>query len=288
MNSPSGPASTSVCDAHVHLYGPLSRYPVSGKPPYPVPDLGIPELLQRMDAAGVERAVIVHPAVSGRDNRRTLDALAEQPERFRGVLVPPLVPPDDATLASWHALGVRGLRFSYTHTAQSGMALDKTLVARIAELGWHAQVHLEAEGLLALENQLALLGAPVVIDHMARIPAIQGTAHPAFDSLLRLLDRGHVWVKLSAPMRMSESSTPPYGDVGAVAQALLAHAPERVVWGSDWPHVNLTHPAPSYDVLLELARHWADTAEARHRLLIGNACSLYGFPDPASTPTLGP
>lgn len=271
-----------ICDAHVHLYGPLSRYPIEGVSPYTVPDLGVPELLQRMDAAGVERAVIVHPAVSGRDNRRTLDALAEHPARFRGVLVPPLTPPDEATLAAWHARGVRGLRFSYTASAQAGMALDENLVARIAEYGWHAQVHLEPNTLLAVEDRLSALKAPVVIDHMARIQAGQGIAHPAFGSLLRLLDRGHAWVKLSAPMRLSTAPTSPYGDVTPMAKALIAHAPERVIWGSDWPHVNLATPSPPYASLLALAHAWTDSSEARQRLLVGNACALYGFPPPAA------
>ena len=264
-----------ACDAHVHLFGPLTQYPSHGSTPYAVPDATPAQLIAQMDAAGVAHAVVVHAAVSGRDNRRTLDALRAHPDRFRGVLTPPLTLPDDGQLADWHDLGVRGIRFSYTRTAQPGMAIDPALVGRLAERGWHAQVHLEPEHLLELEGMLSSLPCTVVIDHMARIPGSAGPNNPALSALRRLLDRGHVWVKLSAPMRMSDHQQPPYDDVTPIARILVEQAPNRLVWGSDWPNVNLATPAPAYPVLLDLLSHWVPDANQHRQILVDNPRTLY-------------
>jgi len=264
-----------ACDAHVHLFGPLTQYPIRGPAPYAVPDATPSQLIAQMDAAGVAHAVVVHAAVSGRDNRRTLDALRAHPDRFRGVLTPPLTLPDDDQLSDWHGLGVRGIRFSYTRTAQPGMAIDSALVGLLAERGWHAQVHLEPEHLLELEGMLSSLPCPVVIDHMARIPGSAGPNNPALLALRRLLDRGHVWVKLSAPMRLSDHQQPPYADVIPIARILVEQAPNRLVWGSDWPNVNLPTPAPAYPVLLDLLSQWALDANQRKQILVDNPRALY-------------
>ena len=269
-----------ACDTHVHFYGPLSRYPVAPQAAYDVPDATPEEFISLQRAAGVSRAVVVHAVASGRDNRRTLDVLCEHPDRFRGVLTPPLALPTDQQLASWDRIGVRGIRFSYTGSAQPDMKIDLALVRRIATLGWHAQVHVEHDQILELEGLLSDLPGSVVIDHMARIPATGAVSSKAFAALLRLLDRGNVWVKLSAPMRLSAEPGPPYRDVGEMARALVDHAPERLVWGSDWPHVNFPGPIPSYDQLLQLIEDWVPDFELRKRILVDNACELYGFPAP--------
>jgi predicted TIM-barrel fold metal-dependent hydrolase len=269
-----------VCDSHVHVFGPLSRYPAETGSPYPVPDATPGQLLERMDGSGVTHAVVVHAATSGRDNRRTLDLLQEYPDRFRGVIVPPPEAPDDATLLHWHRLGVRGVRFSYTRTAQPGMALDPTLAARIAELGWHAQVHLESEHLAGLAGTLAALPCRVVIDHMGRIPARHGLRDEAFAVLQGLVDGGNAWVKLSAPMRMSSESAPPYADVAVMARALVRQAPQRMLWGSDWPHVNLQSPAPPYAALRRMLDDWAPDAGHRRLILADNPALLYSLSEP--------
>lgn len=276
-----------ACDSHVHVFGPLAQYPVSADAPYTVPDDGPDQLLACMDAAGIQHAVIVHAAVSGRDNRRTLDALAQHPTRFRGVVLPPLEQPAAHELDKWHRQGVCGLRFSYTRTAQAGMSLQPQWAACLAERGWHAQLHVEADQLLMLEPELQGLPVPLVIDHMARIPAGIGTRHPAFDCLRRLLDQGHVWVKLSAPMRLSQTQTYPYGDVTPLARALAQHAPERVLWGSDWPHVNLQASVPPYADMLALLHDWLPDPGARQQVLVDNAVALYRL-DPTAPPGASP
>lgn len=267
-----------ICDAHVHLYGPLAQYPVHGVAPYKVPDSTPEQLIAQMDAAGVAHAVVVHPAVSGRDNIRTLDAMRAYPNRFRGVLTPPLAPLEDRQLDHWHQLGVRGIRFSYTRTAQHGMAIDPAMIGRLADRGWHAQVHLEPAHLLELETMLASLPCSVVIDHMARIPAAAGTSSPALSALCRLLERGHVWAKLSAPMRLSSEDGPPYEDVMPMARLLVERAPHRLVWGSDWPHVNLASAAPPYPELLDLVSRWAPDAARHRQILVDNPSALYDLP----------
>ena len=267
------------CDAHVHLFGPLARYPVRGPTPYAVPDATADHLIELMDTHGITHAVLVHAAVSGRDNLLTLDTLRANPTRFRGVLVPPLQEPDDATLLAWHALGVRGMRFSLTHTAQPGMNLNPHLAARMADLGWHSQVHLEGDQIVQHEAQLLALPGRVVIDHMARIPASEGLNGAGFTVLRRLLDSGRIWVKLSAPMRLSSRLKPPYDDVEPLARALLQQAPDRLVWGSDWPNVNLAHPAPSYGELMQELLSWTSIHE-RQQILWHNPADLYDLPDP--------
>ncbi|MGE0313063.1 MAG: amidohydrolase [Lautropia sp.] len=286
-SAPRAAPPAGACDAHVHLFGPLSRYPAATDSPYAVPDATPAQLLETQRAAGIARAVVVHAVTSGRDNLRTLDALRDEPERLRGVLTPPLSSPDDATLLHWHRLGVRGIRFSYTATAQAGMRVDPVLAARVSEHGWHAQVHVHDEQIVELAACLSALPGRIVIDHMARIPAHAGVGGPAFASLLRLLDSGRVWVKLSAPMRLSAERYP-YADVAPMARALVAHAPERVVWGSDWPNVNFDGALPSYAALVALLDSWVPDARLRHRILVENACALYDFPLPTQRPSSPP
>lgn len=269
-----------ACDSHIHLFGPLDRYPASAASPYAVPDATPEQFTALRQSVGVERAVVVHAAVSGRDNRRTLDALRDDPEHLRGVITPPLDELDDETIEAWRALGIRGVRYSYTGAPRADMRIAPERVARWVDFGWHAQVHVEDEQIVELEPLLRNLPGQVVIDHMARIPAAWGVHSEAFLSLLRLIDRGHVWVKLSAPMRLSAEPSLPYRDAGLLARALVQHAPERLVWGSDWPHVNFSGGLPSYRDLLDLLAEWAPDAVVRRQILVENACTLYGFSRP--------
>lgn len=265
------------CDAHLHFYGPLDVYPVVHDPVYDVPDATPAQFIAEQQAVGLAQAVVVHANASGRDNRRTLDALREHPGRFRGIVTPPLEAPSDAQLKDWDQAGVRGVRFSYVGTPGAGMALDERLVARIARLGWHAQVHVAGDQIVGLADRLLALPCPVVIDHMARIPAAWGVDCEAFQTLLRLVDTGRVWVKLSAPMRLSTEALPPYSDVCPFARALVERATERMLWGSDWPNVNFAGVVPTYAQLLDLLYDWAPEASQRQRILVDNPAHVYGF-----------
>lgn len=265
------------CDSHLHFYGPLDAYPVAADHAYEVPDATPAQFIAEQRAVGLERAVVVHANASGRDNRRTLDALREYPASFRGIVTPPLETPSDARLQAWDRAGVRGVRFSYVGRPGPGMALDERLAARIAGLGWHAQVHVAGDQIVGLADRLLALPCPVVIDHMARIPAHWGVDCEAFQTLLRLVDSGRVWVKLSAPMRLSSQALAPYADVQPFARALVERAVERMLWGSDWPNVNFAGVVPSYAQLLDLLFDWAPEASQRQRILVDNPARVYGF-----------
>lgn len=269
-----------ACDTHIHFYGPRERYPLQGTPHIPIPDATPAEFFKHQQAVNMTRAVVVNAAATGLDNRRTLDALRETPMRLRGIITPPPQPPSDSELQEWDGLGVRGVRFNYFGKPLLSMALDNTLIQRFSALGWHTQIQVSDEQVLELADRLAALPCPLVIDHMARIPAAWGVQSKAFQSLLRLIDRGNVWVKLSAPMRYSSEDRPPYADVGVMARTLVAHAPERMLWASDWPNVNYKGVMPGYDVLLDLLFDWAPDETTRKRILVDNPCRLYGFPPP--------
>ncbi len=267
-----------ACDTHLHFYGPIDQYPVIHNAAYDVPDATPAEFIELQRAVGLNRAVIVHAVATGRDNRRTLDALREHPTRFRGIVTPMTEGVTDAQLKAWDEIGVRGVRFSYVGKPLPGMALDEALISRIAALGWHAQVHVENDQILDLADRLLALPCPVVIDHMARIPASSGVGSKAFQCLLRLVDSGRVWVKLSAPMRLS-ACVHPYTDVRPFGAALVERAAERMLWASDWPNVNFSGVVPSYPQLLDLLYDWAPQAGQRQRILVDNPQQLYRFAD---------
>jgi predicted TIM-barrel fold metal-dependent hydrolase len=157
------------------------------------------------------------------------------------------------------------------------MGIDDALVRRISTLGWHAQIHVAGDQIRELADHLLELRCKIVIDHMARIPAKWGIGSEAFQCLLKLVDGGNVWVKLSAPMRYSSEDSPPYSDVALMAQTLMRHAPERVLWASDWPNVNYAGVIPSYAKLLDLLYDWAPDEHCRKRILVDNPAELYAF-----------
>lgn len=269
-----------ACDTHIHFYGPFDRYPLASEVHIPVHNATPADFFERQRVVGMARAVVVNAAATGLRNQRTLDALRESPERLRGIITPPPETPSDAELAEWDKVGVRGVRFNHFGKPLPGMALDDLLIQRLSTLGWHAQVQVGDRQILDLAERLASLPCPLVIDHMARIPAQWGIQSEAFQCLLRLVDRGNVWVKLSAPMRYSSQSGPPYSDVAVMAKKLVQHAPERMLWASDWPNVNHDGVIPDYGVLLDLLFDWAPDEAVRKQILVDNPCALYGFPPP--------
>jgi len=182
---------------------------------------------------------------------------------------------DDATLRRMAEAGVRGVRFNLVSGNGTPDDQLETLARRIAPLGWHAQVYADGEKLEQLVPWLARLPVEVVIDHMGGVPAALGTEHAQFRALLRLLDGGRAWVKLCSYRVSSEGA--PWDDVAPNVAALAAAAPERCVWGTDWPHPGMA-PVPDAGRLLGQLFAWVPDAEARRRILVENPCQLYGFP----------
>ncbi|HSN20536.1 MAG TPA: amidohydrolase family protein, partial [Usitatibacter sp.] len=228
---------------------------------------------------GTSRVVLVQPAAYGTDNRVTVEAVAQLGiGNARGIAVAhPTI--GDEELAALHAAGIRGLRFPIhdPHTEVAGADTIAPLAARIHELGWHVQLHARGEQLVALEKTLAALPCPVVLSHYGRVPQPQGLHHPCMAVIKRLLDAGRTWVKLCAPYLDSRVGSPRYADVRPIGQALIEHAPERMLWGSDWPHPTEPHTKPDDAALLDLLQEWVGDEPTRKRILVANPAQLYGF-----------
>jgi D-galactarolactone isomerase len=281
-------APAHACDCHLHIYDP--RFPEAegaeqGDTPQQATAGDYRRIQQRL---GTERAVVVQPRPYGTDNRVTLDAIAQLgAERTRGVaVVTPAV--TDAELQALHAGGIRGVRLSLTTADPKAYSptqphMLEPLAARIAPLGWHLQLHVAAEQTVAHAEVLRRLPCPIVFDHLARLPhGAAGPRHPAFGIVRGLLLEGRAWVKLSGAYLSTDEGPPTHGDTHAVARAWVDAAPDRLVWGSDWPHPAAeAHPrfphVPDDAQLLDLLAAWVPDAAQRDRILVDNPARLYGF-----------
>ncbi|MGE8319880.1 MAG: amidohydrolase family protein [Comamonas sp.] len=271
LASPALPAG--ACDAHLHVFD--ARF--AAEAPHAMQaGATAADYLALRQRLGLQRAVIVQPRAHGTDNRVTLDAIrALGPQHTRGIAV--LRPDvDDAQLRALHDGGIRGIRFSLYTDRDAMVSLDmlEPLARRVAALGWHVQLHWRADQIVAQRALLQRLPCAIVFDHMARVPAGEGTRHPAFGVVRSLLQQGRAWVKLSGPYLNGGTG---HAEVDALAQAWVQEAPERLVWGSDWPHVTeKTHP-PDTAQLLALLQRWVPDAATRQQVLVDNAARLYGF-----------
>lgn len=226
---------------------------------------------------GFERAVIVQSACHGTDHGALLDALRFGDGRYRGVaLLNPATTADDVT--TLHAAGVRGARFSFLpHLGGYPAESHIRHVERLVEpFGWHLAIHVTGVDLIACYEQIRAIRVPVVIDHMARVDVRQGHSGQAFALLLRLLESERVWVKVSGIDRLSKQP-PPFIDALPFARALAGHAPERVVWGTDFPHPNISGAMPDDGDLVDLIAEIAPDTAAREKLLVTNPARLFGW-----------
>ena len=279
------------CDCHTHIFGPFDRYPLARERSYTPPPAPVTDLIARLDRTGLDRAVIVQPSAYGTDNRRTLNAVAEHPQRLRAVVVID-GSESDAELARMHAAGARGVRLNLISAGGPRGATVAELLTRVADrirpLGWHIQIYTDLDVIAANAATLQALGVDIVLDHMAKVDAVRGTAHPHFALLRRLLDTGRLWVKLSGTYRVSPDL---YGNdaVTRLARALIVINPERMVWGTDWPHlanhnrIASSEPPPidchpiGYGGLLSLVPEWTGSAKVTEQVLSTNPARLYGF-----------
>lgn len=269
------------CDCHAHVFGPAARYPYAGNRSYTPPDAPLEAYLRLLGVLGLERAVIVQASVQGIDNRCILDALARADGRFRGIAVV-AADVDEATLRRLHDGGVRGVRMTTFVKGGTGAEHVTALARRIRPLGWIVQLHLgNVEELPALAPRLVALPVPYLIDHFGRARGDQGVDNTGFRALLRLLrEDDKCWVKLCSPYRLSRSGPPRYADMTPLAHALIEACPDRVVWGSNWPHPNFHGPMPNDGDVLDLLLDWAPDAAVRRRILADNPARLFGFPGP--------
>jgi predicted TIM-barrel fold metal-dependent hydrolase len=185
----------------------------------------------------------------------------------------------DTELVAMNKGGIRGLRFSLhePRTAVTSVEMIEPLAHRAHRLGWHVQLHLRGEQIVAMEDLLRKLPGEIVFDHMARLPQPEGIRHPAFAIVRSLLDERRAWVKLSGPYLDTKIGPPRYADIKPVARAFLEHAPDRCVWGSDWPHPTEPTAKPDDAALFDLAQEWAVAEETRRKILVDNPAKLYGF-----------
>jgi 2-pyrone-4,6-dicarboxylate lactonase len=267
----------NACDAHCHIYGPGDKFPYAPDRAYTPPDSGIDDFEVLQQRLGLSRAVFVQASCHGTDNSAMVDALIRGHGRYAGVAMI-----DEsfshADIASLHDAGVRGTRFNFV--AHLGGAPELPvfwrIVNRVESFGWHIVLHFDAKDLPSYAGLLDDMPTPYVIDHMARVEAGAGLEQEPFRALLGLMSDERCWVKISGAERLTAGGTPPYDDVVPYAQALIAAAPDRVLWGTDWPHPNVRHMPDDGD-LVDLLAAYAPDAAVRDRILVTNPTRLYDF-----------
>ena len=277
--SPKLKAPANACDCHMHIYD-GDRFP----PARPGPQSRMQSnattadyrLLQKR--IGTTRTVVVTPAAYVTDNRVTLDAIQQLgPSNTRGVAVlHPTV--TDSELRALNDGGIKGIRFTVFDPASAAVSIDmiEPLAKRVAELGWHVQIHMRADQIADHAELLQRLPTMVVFDHLGRLPQPAPVEHDAYKIIGAMLDKGRTWIKLSGAYMDTKVGAPNYSDKRSVAQAYIKAAPERVLWGSDWPHPT-EKEKPDDATLFDLLAEWAPDDAQRARILVTNPEALYGF-----------
>jgi len=268
-----------ACDAHAHILGPAVRYAYSSARVYTPPDCLLPDYRHMLKTLGVTRAVLVQPSVYGVDNMAMLDAMKATGNRFRGVAV---VSDDisEAELGKLHDAGVRGVRVNIVDVKDrkpGTLPLDslKRLARRVRPLGWHMEFLMHVDEFPDLDRTFADFPVDIVLGHLGYMRTDRNMRDPGFQALLRLIKAGRCWVKLTGPYRISTTALP-YSDVIPFAHALTAANPERIVWGTDWPHVMAT-AMPNDGDLCDLLSEWLPDPRLREQVLVKNPARLYGF-----------
>jgi 2-pyrone-4,6-dicarboxylate lactonase len=266
-----------ACDCHCHVFGPASRFPYAPERTYTPDDAPFERLRALHDHLGITRAIVVQPTCHGVDHAVTIDAIARSNGRYLGI-ANGAADFDDSELMKLHEAGMRGVRFNFVRHlgAVPDEARFLAMMKRIAPLGWHVELHLDAEDLLERERLFDNVNIPLVIDHMGRAKAAAGINQPAFRALLKLLCANPLaWVKISGADRLAGKA--PLNDAIPFARALIEAAPNRVLWGTDWPHPNVSANMPNDGELVNLFFRIVDDAALQRQILVSNPQLLYGF-----------
>jgi predicted TIM-barrel fold metal-dependent hydrolase len=265
-----------ACDCHAHIFGRADQYPILPQTHFVPHECPLDDYIRMLTTIGCERAVLVQPSVYGTDNRAIVDALRTRKFDLRAVAV---VAPDvsDREIEDFHAAGFRGIRIN-TASGTPGLKIDhaRALAERIQPFGWHLQFYSNFRETPELADELAKLPVNVVIDHFGRIMPSDGLDAPAFQALMGLLQHQHCWAKLMGPYFISDAF-PNYPDITGFAQAMVNAAPDRVVWGSDWPHPSAKQKMPDDGDLADMLAVWVPDEAQRRRMLVDNPRRLYGF-----------
>lgn len=268
-------APPNSCDCHHHIYD--SRYPVDPKAVLRPGDATVADYRAFQKRIGTTRHVVVTPSTYGTDNRVTLDAVAAfGPEAAAVVVVNDKI--TDAELHKLDDQGARGIRFNLAQAGATTPEMIEPLAKRVNDLGWHIQINASAAKIMEIMPILEKVPSQIVFDHLAHIPEPAGINDPLFAKVRGLIDKGRTWVKLSGAYADTKVGPPTYADSTAVAQAYVKAAPERCVWGSDWPHPSEKDKKPDDAVLFDLLLTWAPDDKTRRQILVENPSVLYGFP----------
>jgi 2-pyrone-4,6-dicarboxylate lactonase len=276
-SKPSYQPPPGAVDAHCHVFGPGELFPYAPERKYTPCDAPASKLFELRDFLGFERNVIVQATCHGADNRALVDAIARSHGRARGVATA-RASVSDAELQALHAAGVRGLRFNFVKRLADSVPRDTltSLAARIAPLGWHTVIYFEAAELPDLYDFITSLPTVVVVDHMGRPDVSQPVDGPQFAMFQRLMrEHPRIWSKVSCAERLSKSGPPDYDDVVPFARRLVESFPDRVLWGTDWPHPNLKSHMPDDGKLVDFIPRIATSAQLQRQLLVDNPMRLY-------------
>lgn len=271
-----------ACDCHAHVFGPYDRFPVSHPMHYVAPLAPAATHRDMLAITGLSRGILVQPGAYGENPAPIVDALARGKGRLRGIAAASEQVPQ-ADLDAWHAAGIRGLRFNdMTVPGGTGPFPGSVGTGSLAAMapgmrarGWHAEIWAGIDRHAANLPLYRASGLPIVLDHMAGLQIARGLDDPSFKAILSALREGWLWVKLVL-CRCSQDF-PDYADARPFHDALIAANPDRVIWGSDWPHLRLGERAPDVGHLLDLFAEWVSDAELRRRILVDNPRELYGF-----------
>lgn len=278
--APSKPAylpPPGAVDAHCHVFGPGERFPFAPERKYTPCDASREQLLALRDFLGFSRNVVVQATCHGADNRALVDVLEHADGLARGVATV-RASVSDGELAALHRAGVRGVRFNFVKRLVDALPFDElsAIAQRIRALGWHIVIYFEAEELPGLYDFFTSLPTVVVVDHMGRPDVSRPVDGPEFDLFLRLLrENGNFWSKVSCPERLSRLGPPGYDDVVPFARRVVEAFPDRVLWGTDWPHPNMKNHMPDDGHLVDVIPRIATTPELQHKLLVANPMGLY-------------
>jgi predicted TIM-barrel fold metal-dependent hydrolase len=274
-HKPRVPVPANACDAHIHIAGPLDRFPYIEKRSYTPPPASVAEYLELAGVLGVQRMVVVQPSFYGFDNRCTAAAIAELGlDRARGIAVVD-AGVDKAELGRLHRAGIRGTRFVTTAAGGPALAQLNAVAAKIADFGWHIEVQVPIDAWPDLLPAIEKLPVPVLFDHMGGFPATIALDDARLIRMLDLLSTGKSWVKLCG-YRNSLTGRP-YEDVAPLARSFVKHAPGQCVWGTDWPHTMVRGDMPDSADLVDLLRSWSPDVATMNRILVDNPARLYQF-----------
>jgi len=262
-------------DTHCHIFGPKAQFPFAATSSIDPADAAKEQLFALHAMLGIERCVIVQSALHGTDNRVIEDALLAKPGVYLAIALLPITV-TDAELRRLDRLGFRGVRFNFMQHLHQAATIEEVigLSTRLAKLGWHLQIHMESTLIEAMTPILKRSAVPVVIDHMGRLYAGLGLSQAPFQSLRRLIDNDGFWVKVSGCDRITRTG-PPYADALAVARQLVAEFPDRVLWGTDWPHPHHAGPIPDDGLLVDMIADMAPSEALRRQLMVENPRRLY-------------